>query len=210
MSRTSRGRLVRFAVFALLAAPGLAGSAARAAENRIQVVQRFREARERGDLAAARAYLAPDARIWFDQKERSGAGKPWTLEPDDWDRWDRFFHSRTEYTDWQDLGDRVTAIGHETNDFYRLTEWTPKPLAFTWWFDEKGRISGFLFHAEGEGKDSSRFDELKAWARANRPEELSDLLPNGRIDPSGDRPARWRALAIAWRKAAGLPEVRLD
>jgi hypothetical protein len=197
-------------VAAPLVVAAFGGPAAAADESRIRLVQRFREAREKGDLDAARAFLAPDARIWFDQKERTGAGAPWTLEPGDWDRWDRFFHSRTDYTDWRDLGDRVTAIGHETNDFYRLTEWTPKPLAFTWWFDEKGRISGFLFHAQDEGKDRSRFDELKAWARANRPEELSDLLPKGRIDPSGDRPERWRALAIEWRKAAGLPEIRLD
>jgi hypothetical protein len=203
----SRGARVRFAGAALLAA--LVVSAATGEPTRIETVQRFREARERGDLAAARAYLAPDARIWFDMAEREGEGKPWTLEPDDWDRWDRFFHSRTEYTDWKDAGDRVTAIGHETNDFYRLTDWTPRPLAFTWWFDAKGRISGFLFHAvEGE-KVKSRFDELKAWARANRPEELADLMPRDRIDPSGDRPARWRRLAIEWRRAAGLPEVAL-
>ena len=206
----TRRSFVRFAVVALSVVTAFAAPAAGAAESRILLVQRFREAREKGDLDAARAFLAPDARIWFDQKERTGAGAPWTLEADDWDRWDRFFHSRTDYTDWQDLGDRVTAIGHETNDFYRLTEWTPRPLAFTWWFDEKGKISGFLFHAQDEGKERSRFDELKAWARANRPEELSYLLPKGRIDPSGDRPARWRALAIAWRRAAGLPEIRLD
>jgi hypothetical protein len=206
----TRRSFVRFAVVALSVVTAFAAPAAGAAESRIRLVQRFREAREKGDLDAARAFLAPDARIWFDQKERTGAGAPWTLEADDWDRWDRFFHSRTDYTDWQDLGDRVTAIGHETNDFYRLTEWTPRPLAFTWWFDEKGKISGFLFHAQDEGKERSRFDELKAWARANRPEELSYLLPKGRIDPSGDRPSRWRALAIAWRKAAGLPEIRLD
>jgi hypothetical protein len=206
----TRRSFVRFAVVALSVVTAFAAPAAGAAESRIRLVQRFREAREKGDLDAARAFLAPDARIWFDQKERTGAGAPWTLEGDDWDRWDRFFHSRTDYTDWQDLGDRVTAIGHETNDFYRLTEWTPRPLAFTWWFDEKGKISGFLFHAQDEGKERSRFDELKAWARANRPEELSYLLPKGRIDPSGDRPARWRALAIAWRRAAGLPEIRLD
>jgi hypothetical protein len=105
---------------------------------------------------------------------------------------------------------REDAFGHETNDFYRLTEWTPKPLAFTLWIDDQGRISGFLFHAQGEGKDPSHFGELRAWASANRPGELAYLMPKGRIDPSGDRPARWRTLAIEWRKAAGLPEVRLD
>jgi hypothetical protein len=208
MLKGPRRPLVRLVL--VLAAAFTIESLGRAATDRIRIVQQFREAREKGDLALARSYLAPDARIWFDQKERTGAGAPWTLEPGDWDRWDRFFHSRTEYTDWQDLGDRVTALGHETNDFYRLTEWSPKPLAFTWWLDEKGRISGFLFHAQGEGKDPSRFDELEAWASANRPDELAYLMPKGRIDPSGDRPARWRALAIEWRKAAGLPEVRLD
>jgi hypothetical protein len=177
--------------------------------DRIETVKQFREARDRGDLPAARAYLAADARIWFDMPEPRGEGAPWTLEPDDWDRWDRFFHSKTEYSDWKDLGDRVTALGRETNDFYRLTEWTPKPLAFTWWFDAGGRIKGFLFHAVGEGKDPSRFDELKAWAHAHRPDELAYLLPKGRIDPSGDRPARWKALAIEWRRAAGLSEIEL-
>ena len=158
----------------------------------------------------ARGYLAPDPRIWFDVAERQGDGAPWTLEPDDWDRWDRFFHSKTEYTDWKDLGDRVTATGHETNDFYRLTDWTPNPLGFTWWFDREGRISGFQFHAVEKGKAPSRFEDLKAWARANRPDELAYLMPKDRIDPSGDRPVRWRRLATEWRKAAGLPEVTLQ
>ena len=207
MPKTPRRPLLRFATLAVVAV--CLASVARAATDRIRIVQEFRAAREKGDLDAARAFLAPDARIWFDQEERTGPGAAWALEPDDWDRWDRFFHSRSDYTDWKDLGDRVTAIGHETNDFYRLTDWTPKPLAFTWWLDEKGKISGFLFHAQGEGKDPSRFEDLKAWARANRPDELAYLMPKGRLDPSGDRPARWRALAIEWRKAAGLPEVPL-
>lgn len=201
-----RRSFARAAVAAAVLA--FAAGAARAADH-IATVQSFREARERGDLAAARAYLAPDARIWFDMPERKGEGAPWTLQTDDWDRWDRFFHSKTEYTDWKDLGDRVTAIGRESNDFYRLTDWTPKPLAFTWWFDAKGKISGFLFHAMGEGKDPTRFPDLKAWAKAHRPEELAYLMPRDGIDPSGDRPARWRALAIEWRKAAGLPAVSL-
>lgn len=205
MWRSSLGRWAGASVGLAFAA-----SAALAASGRIETVQKFREAREKGDLAAARGYLAPDARIWFDMPERKGDGEPWTLEPDDWDGWDRFFHSKTSYTDWKDLGDRVTAVGHESNDFYRLTDWTPKPMGFSWWFDAHGKISGFLFHAVGEGKAQSRFDQLQDWARLHLPDELAYLMPKGRIDPSGDRPARWRALAIEWRKAAGLPEVKLQ
>ena len=204
----ARKALVRFAGAAILAA--LTVPAAGAEPDRIEIVRKFREAREQGDLAKARAYLAPDARIWFDMAERQGEGAPWTLEPDDWDRWDRFFHSKAEYTDWKDLGDRVTATGHETNDFYRLTDWTPNPLGFTWWFDGAGRISGFQFHAMEKGKAPSRFDDLKSWARANRPDELAYLMRGDRIDPSGDRPPRWRGLAIEWRRAAGLPEIPLQ
>ena len=202
-------RFARAAFAAVSLLPWTLVSATASPPDRIDTVKKFRDARRRGDLAAARAFLAPDARIWFDQAKRTGEGAPWTLEPDDWDRWDEYFHSKTEYSGWKDLGDRVTAVGHEMNDFYRLTDWTPKPLAFTWWFDGNGKISGFLFHALGEGKDRSRFDELKAWAKANRPDELAFLMPKGRLDPSGDRPARWRALAVAWRKAVGLPEVPL-
>jgi hypothetical protein len=177
--------------------------------DRIETVQRFRDARQRGDLAAARAMMASDARIWFDMEERQGPGAPWTLEPDDWDRWDTYFHSKTTYSDWKDHGDRVTAMGREINDFYRLTEWKPRPLAFTWWVDSNGKISGFMFHAMKDAKEESRFDDLKAWAKRTHPEELAYLMPKGRIDPSGDRPQRWEKLAIEWRKAAGLPAIAI-
>jgi hypothetical protein len=195
-------------ISAAAAALLLAGSAR--GLDRIETVQKFRDARQRADLAAARALMAPDPRIWFDMEERKGPGAPWTLEPDDWDRWDTYFHSQTTYEDWKDLGDRVTATGHEINDFYRLTDWKPRPLAFTWWLDAEGKISGFMFHAMKDAKEVSRFDELKAWAQKTHPDELAYLIPKGRIDPSSDRPQRWKKLAVEWRKAAGLPAISLD
>jgi hypothetical protein len=194
------------AVAMVLAGLALAASAS----ERIETVQKFRAARERGDLAAARALLAPDPRIWFDRKERKGSGQPWTLDEDDWDRWDRFFHSQTDYTHWKDRGDRVTALGHETNDYYRLLDWKPNPLAFTWWIDSSGKITGFLFHAmPGPRPVRSRMKEFQVWARKNRPAELDYLMPKGKIDPSGDRPRRWRAILIEWRHATGLPDIPL-
>jgi hypothetical protein len=190
-----------------LAALALAASA----PDRIETVQRFRAARERGDLAAARAFLAPDPRIWFDMEDRKGPGDPWKLGEDDWDRWDRFFRGKTDVTDWRDRGDRVTAVGHETNDYYRLLDWKPSPLAFTWWLDASGKITGYLFHAmRGATPDPNRLEEFKAWARKNRPAELDYLMPKGHIDPSGDRPERWRSILIEWRKIAGLPEISVE
>src|SRR5260370_20563386 len=171
---------------------------------RIDTILKFREARGRGDLEAARGFLAPDARIWFDMAERQRPGQPWQLEEDEWDRWDRFFHSETDTTDWKDWGDRVTALGHETNDYYRLLDWKPSPLAFTWWIDSYGKITGLLFHAvRGPTPDRSRLKEFEGWARKNRPAELAYLQPKGKIDPSGDRPKRWRAILVELREATG-------
>jgi hypothetical protein len=176
----------------------------------VETVRRFREAKESGDLAESRSFLAPDARIWFDMEQRKGPGKPWTLEPGPWEAWDRYFHSHTDLRDWKHDAGRVTAVGHETNDFYRLLDWKPKPLLLTWWLNPAGKITGFMFHAiPGAPPAQNRLKEFEAWAKKARPAELSYLMPDGRIDPSADRPARWRDILVEWRKAAGLPEVSL-
>ena len=52
-----------------------------------------------------------------------------------------------------------------------------------------------------------REEEFQAWARAHEPDEYAYLRPNGRIDPSGDRAPRTRALLLRWREAIGLPEL---
>src|SRR6266536_1438369 len=157
----------------------------------------------------ALAGLAPDPRIWFDMVERKGPGERWKLDSGDWDRWDRFFHRKIMYSDWKSQADRVTAIGRESNDYSRLLDWEPRPLALTWWFDSSGRISGFMFHAVRDAPTHSRLKEFEAWAGKNRPQEIAYLKPGGAIDPSKDRPERWLAILIEWRKAAGLPDVAL-
>ncbi|MGH9369347.1 MAG: hypothetical protein ACRD3M_16960 [Thermoanaerobaculia bacterium] len=182
----------------------------RGVSKQIETVQKFQAARQRGDLAAARAFLATDPRIWFDRKEPTGPGAPWKLGEGNWSRWDRFFHSRTTCTGWEEEGNRITAVGRETNDYYRLLDWQPRPLLLTWWLDSSGRIAGYMFHpVPGSPPAKHRLEEFEAWAKKHHPAELSYLMPKGKIDPSGDRPQRWRAILIEWRKAARLPEVPL-
>ena len=53
----------------------------------------------------------------------------------------------------------------------------------------------------------SRYDEFEAWALANDPEEWESLRPGGRLDPTGDRAPRTRALANRWRASVGLPPI---
>jgi hypothetical protein len=181
-----------------------------AADHRIETVKKFEAARERGDLETASALLAPDPRVWFDTEERKGPGEPWSLEKGEWDHWDHFFHRKIAYSDWKSQGDHVTATGRETNDYYRLLDWEPKPLALTWWFDSSGKITGFMFHAVRDAPTHSRLREFETWAKKNHPGEIAYLKPKGRMNPTKDRPERWLALLKEWRKAAGLPEVRLS
>ena len=172
----------------------------------IAKVQEFVAARKRGDEAAASALMAADAKIWWEAK--TGPGEPWTLGGK-WSGWDAYFHSTNEYSDWREGRDSVTAAGVEMNDFYRLIDRSPQKFRATWWLDPSGKISGFLFEPRGAVLPGDRFDEFKAWARRERPAELEYLMPGGRIDPTGDRPQRFHALLVEWRKAAGLSPVVL-
>jgi imidazolonepropionase-like amidohydrolase len=172
----------------------------------IAAVKAFVAAKERGDRAAAQALLAPDARSWFD--ERKGDGDPYGLDGR-WSGWDAFFRTKNTYSDWTQGRDSVTASGEEMNDFYRLVERSPTRFRATWWLDSSGHIHGFLYEPRGAVMPGDRFGEFKEWARREKPAELDDLMPNGRIDPTGDRPQRFRSLLEAWRRAAKLPAVDL-
>jgi hypothetical protein len=171
----------------------------------IAKVQALLAARKAGDEPAARALMAPDARIWFEKK--SGPGEPWGLVTK-WTHWDEYFHSQTNYSGFREAGDAVTADGVEINDFYRLIERPPQKFRATWWVDASGKIAGFLFEPRGStapGED--RLEQFKAWARQANPAELEYLMPGGRFDPTGDRAERFKSILLEWRKAAGLPPV---
>lgn len=169
----------------------------------IQRVQAYRAARERGDVAAEAAFLAPAARMFYEKRE--GEGDPLTPgRSGRYAHWDEFFRSKSTLTDWKEEGNAVSATVHEINDFYRLLDWTPKPYRMTWRFDANGRISDALIESLPGESTRGRMSELQEWARANRPDELAYLMPNGRIDPTEDRAERWKKLLLEWRAAAGL------
>lgn len=170
--------------------------AACATQNNIQTVKNFRAARERGDSAAAEAYLTPDSRIWFEKRE--GPGAPFGHGGDAWRHWDAYFRSRSTYSDWQWHDGAVSARVNETNDFYELLEWKPAPYRLTYRFDAQGRIREVLL--QSMGKSTSRLAEFKQWAAKTHPDELAYLMPKGEIDPSGDRAERWHALLTEWRR----------
>jgi hypothetical protein len=167
-------------------------------------VKEFRAVRKK-DPKAAQAFLSGDPRVWYEKKE--GAGQAWRFDNDPWAHWDEFFKSQSSDKDWRVEGTAVSVVAVEINGFYRLIDRAPSPVRLTWFFDEAGKISGFLVQAMSKGAPD-RLGEFSKWARAQHPTELDYLMPNGRINPEGDRAERWQALLIKWRAAAGLPPVR--
>lgn len=166
-------------------------------------VQAYRAAIASG--ADVSPFLAPGARMWYDKKE--GAGEPLSRGAGSYAHWDHYFGSKATLSDWQVTGGSVTAIVHETNGFYRLLEWEPDPYRMTWWLDDQGRIREALLTSLPGGGGKGRLAEFRSWAGEHHPTELDYLMPNGHIDPKGDRAERFAALLREWRSAAGLPPV---
>lgn len=167
----------------------------------VERVQVFRSLVRRGEYDVARAMMSPNARRWFAPRE--GEGQPWTIGDTaggPWLRWDEYFGSEAEVVEWT-VGERsATATLRETNDYYRLLERGPQLNQLTYHFDENGLLGGLVIGSAGE-RDMGLTEEFRAWARENRPEEISELMPGGEIDPS--HPERFRRLLNEWRHATG-------
>ena len=168
-----------------------------AGDRLIRRVQAYHAARAADDVAGEARFLSPDARTWYEI--RTGEGEP--LKPGRSGRyahWDAFFHSRSVLGDCVVRGREVTATVHETNDFYQLLDWKPNPYRMTWFFDDSDRISGVMIRSL-PGKEPSRMQEFRAWAEVHDPSELEYLMPKGKLDPTGDRAERFKALLLRWR-----------
>lgn len=166
----------------------------------------FRSLLHAGEYDAARAMMSENPRRWFEVRE--GEGQEWTVgkRSGPWARWDTFFRKRTEVVDWTAGEDSASLTFRETNDYFRLLSRGWATNRVTYFFDDQRRISGMLIEALGE-RPPGDTAEFLAWARAHHADELEALMPDGKIDPSGDHPERMRVLLDEWRTAAGLPAV---
>jgi hypothetical protein len=168
-------------------------------DQRIATVRSFNEATDRGDIAAARAMMAPNARVWYESP--AGEGEPWTLGKGGYSAWDEFFHTdKRMLGDYQRDGDAVWALFDETNGYYLLTERTWTRTMLTWFVNDQNQIRGLLVTEVGTPVSTSA--EFRAWARENDPAEFAAIFPDGRMDTN--EPQRVKALLLRWRAAAGL------
>jgi len=179
-------------------------------QSRVKTVQDFRAAREAGDLERARSYLGDDPRVWYDAY--AGEGMPWKLGAGRWKTWDMHFNGESKFGPWHVEDDRVWAVVEEMNDYFRLIERRDMPrYRITYFNEENGKIAGYMISAADPDSPGtpmiSRYDEFEAWALANARQEWEYLRPGGRLDPTGDRAPRTRALANRWRASVGLPPI---
>lgn len=172
----------------------------------VEVVTAYRAAVDAGDSNVARSLLAPGARAWFEEVEGEGE----RLDPfgGRWAAWDEHFRSEQELErPWAATGDTAHTVVLETNDFFRLLERPGTRYRLSYWTGDDGRIVGRLIDGlvgpAGEHVDMGRMEDFLAWAQENALDELVEVMPRGRIDPT--RPQAFDELLRRWRQAEGLP-----
>lgn len=176
----------------------------------VVVVREYRRAVAQRDTAALQRLQAPGSRIWFEKRE--GEGRP--LDPagkGPWAEWDRFFHARSEASDFVVEDHAVRVTNREINDWYRLVEREPAPYHIVYFLDAQSRIEGKLVQAiPGVRPPTDRLREFESWAAKKYPGLLETLQPDGRIDPALEKAQVWKEKLQEWRSETGLPALQLD
>ncbi len=166
----------------------------------IELVKQFVEARQRKDEAAYMKLVAPDMRIWYEEKK--GEGLLWNPKSA-WANWDDYFHGTKTFGEFRQDSNAVTVTITETNDFFALIERPPSQVQLTWWLNPAGKINGYLVKSLSGDTVPDRLGEFSRWAALTDSTELAYLMPEGRINPEGDRPERWKKMLLRWRETLG-------
>lgn len=169
----------------------------------IRILRTYRDAKKSGDYTLAGKQLAANARIWFDTKD--GAGRPLRARGGPYKDWDKEFKSRSTREQERVIGQSVTYVSSEINDYYRLIERIPTKARITYYFNDEGKISGMLYQGLSPRgtRPPDRYCEFKKWAAEHYPGLLDSdemKIPNN--------PKRWRALLTEFRQDQGLPPIR--
>lgn len=184
------------------------------------LIESFRSARESGDLERARSMLSDNPRVWYDSKE--GEGRQWTIGAGRYKAWDKHFSSVSTPSKWHTDPGSVWRINDEWNEYYDLIERTNRSrYRITYFHDPMTitdpKIIGYMISAadpnapkQPKKARTDRFDEIAAWATANDPDEWEYIRPGGKLDPTGDRAVRTRALINRWRTSVGLKPIEYN
>jgi hypothetical protein len=151
-------------------------------------------------LDEASALLAPDYRIWFGERSGEGKDRAAALEMLRWDFALNPYRRLDELT----VGDdgTVTIRVHEENDLSRLIAYPGWNATSTFTVNAQGLITSQLYVPDPGRPDWHPYLEpALVWLRANRPEALERVYPDGRVIQTGDTARQWVALLKAWRQS---------
>lgn len=163
----------------------------------VAAVRRYLDARTHAEAVGR---LAPQYRLWFGEKKGEGMSREAAAKMLEWDF---ALRPRHQIHSIEVHGDTVVVRQHEDNDFSRLIGFPGWDATSTYTVDEQGRITSQLYvPAEGQPAWRPYLDEPLVWIRANEPDVLERIFPNGRLAQSKDDAAQWVRVLTAWRAAS--------
>ncbi len=165
----------------------------------IETVKLYRAALNDHDIETALSLLAKDYQLRF-------AGTEVLLSKADLPRilgWDRGVNGHIE---WDIKGDAeaLTFEGRETNDFFELLGIAHLRFRTTFRLDVKGRIIEQSYETlPAQVSTEEAMKPAVQWAQRNRPAELREIYPDGRMIYTEDMGRRWVALLREWASETG-------
>jgi hypothetical protein len=162
----------------------------------------YRRAYNRHDLKAVLSFLAPE----YEFKVANSTYKVAKKDIAGMLEWDFAANSHSAYSEVEVKGNTISAVLTEQNDFYKSIGISERKYRFTYIYNEAGLIKEAIL--EQALSDTASFDAaLKPaldWARKERPQELSEIYPNGKFVYNTQMAKRWLALLRDWHKATRM------
>ncbi len=167
-------------------------------------LEAYRRAYNQHDSKAILSFLAPD----YEFKVANSTYKVAKKDISGLLEWDFATNALSAYSDVEVKGNTISATLTEQNDFYKSIGISERKYRFTYIYGEEGLIKQAIL--EKALSDAASFDEaLKPaldWARKERPQELSEIYPDGKFIYNTQMAKRWLTLLQDWREAARIKQ----
>ena len=164
----------------------------------------YRRAYNQHDSKAVLSLLAPD----YEFKVANSTYKVAKKDISGLLEWDFAMNAQSAYSDVEVKGNTISASLTEQKDFYKSIGISERKYRFTFIYSEAGLIKQAIL--EKALSDTASFDEaLKPaldWARKERPQELSEIYPDGKFIYNKQMAKRWLTLLRDWREAARIKQ----
>jgi hypothetical protein len=164
----------------------------------------YRHAYNQHDSKAVLSFLAPD----YEFKVANSTYKVAKKDISGLLEWDFATNAHTAYSDVEVKGNTISATLTEQNDFYKSIGISERKYRFTFIYDEAGLIKESILEQALSKTPSfdAALNPALDWARKERPQELSEIYPDGKFIYNRQMAKRWLALLRDWREATRIKQ----